>query len=49
MTYTKINVCFGAINARMLFPFFAMHTVYEYLKVTGGIYGPVPPLLILSV
>lgn len=45
----KKNVCFGAINAGMLFPFFTMHTVYEYLKVSGGIYGPVPPLVILSV
>lgn len=43
------NGCFGAINACMLLPFFAMHIVYEYLKVSGGIYGPVPPLLILSV
>lgn len=45
----KNNVYFGAINASILFPFFAMHIVYEYLKVSGGIYGPVPPLLILSV
>lgn len=45
----KKKVCFGAINAGMLFPFFTMHIVYEYLKVSGGIYGPVPPLVILSV
>lgn len=33
----------------MLLPFFAMHIVYEYLKVSRGIYGPVAPLLIPSV
>lgn len=47
--HRKNNVCFGAINAGMMFPFFAMHIVYEYLKVTGSIYRPDPPLLILSV
>lgn len=37
LTHTTNNVCFGAINAAMLLPFFAMHIVYEYLKVSGGI------------
>lgn len=49
LTHRKNNVCFGAINAGVMFPFFAMHIVYEYLKVSGGIYRPDPPLVILSV
>lgn len=42
VTHTKKNVCFRAINAGTLFPFVAMHFVYEYLKVSGGIFAADP-------
>lgn len=48
LTHKKDNVCIAAINAGMAFFFFAMHIVYEYLKVTGSIYRPGPPLFILG-
>lgn len=48
MTGTKIVFC-GAINVPDLFLLFAIHIWYGHLKVSEGIYGPVSPLLIISV
>lgn len=48
LTGTKLSAL-EQINAGDLFPFFAIHTWRDSLKVSDGIYGPALPVLIISV
>ena len=49
LTRTENIVGFGAINVDTWSPCSAVHVVCEHLKVSGCVYGPGPPLFIVSV